>query len=105
MDCGGETSIPARNVLIMIGMAAGTWALIFVTAAALWPRHIAKTEIAFGDAAPSTVTEGEKVVRVVSLPDRPRMKSRAHSITKVKGRKRPGRSWAARVFNQSTSIN
>ena len=36
MDCVEETGIPARNVVILFAMAAGTWAVIYMTVAALW---------------------------------------------------------------------
>jgi len=36
MDRADARGIPPRNVLILLAMAAATWALIYMTVAALW---------------------------------------------------------------------
>jgi len=108
-----ETSIPTRNVLIMLAMAGGMWALVFMLAIGvieLWPRHLA-TEVAAGDAATSEAVIGDEIAAMDSLHDRPQviyrpqLITRAHVATMAKRKKRLGRSLAARIFNRSTSIN
>src|ERR1700680_744271 len=47
MECADQANLPARNVVLMLAMAAGMWALIYVAVAGLWPRHSTKPEVAF----------------------------------------------------------
>jgi hypothetical protein len=65
-----QSGAPPPNVLLILAMAVGAWALVILVAAALW--HLSKTEITFGDKAPAAAAAGAGAP-VVSLPGRPQL--------------------------------
>src|SRR5262249_13821570 len=62
--CPDGTSIPARNLALMFALAAGSWWLIYVVIAGLWPHN------ALTPAAPVAVTDvqGPRVAGVAEGP-------------------------------------
>jgi hypothetical protein len=46
MDCTENSTQPAPNVLLIIGMAAGLWALMYVGAASIWSWGTKTSDIA-----------------------------------------------------------
>jgi hypothetical protein len=46
MDCSQNSTEPVPNVLLIIGMAAGLWALVYVGAARIWSWGTEPSEIA-----------------------------------------------------------
>jgi hypothetical protein len=97
MHCIAE-QLPVRNVVLMFAMAAGTWVLISIAAAGLWPHHSRKTEIALLENS----RDGQPPV---SLQGFPHLKSRSPMRTTIKKGKRRFPPLVARIFSPKTSVN
>ena len=83
---------PSPNVLLMLGMALGVWALVYVAAASVWSWRTDRSQ---------TVTESEHHQQVAAIPDKreARLPTRKHA--KVNRRRSHGTSLAARVFRST----
>jgi hypothetical protein len=89
-----EAGQPAPNVLLMLAMAVGTWGLVYLGVASLWPRQ-----------GPTLAVESVHALQLASLTDRPQVKSPTRTGVKAKRTRRIGPSLAQRVFRPSTSLN
>jgi hypothetical protein len=104
---------PAHNVLLLLGMAAVSWAAIGLASAALWPRQPEFQPVSAQPvtATPLTVQEDwSPSVTVhnhsdVAEPGSSRKAARQAVRRKVKlaAKRRHGPSFAARVFSATTN--
>ena len=102
---------PAHNVLLLLGMAAVSWAAIGLAGAALWPRQsdvqpVGSQPLAVHDyPRPPAAAHGHH--SAIAAADvgkrRTTAKQAVRQKTKVATKRRRGPSFAARVF--SASIN
>jgi hypothetical protein len=100
---------PAHNVLLLLGMAAVSWAAIGLAGVALWPRQpqvqsIASEPLVVQDyPRPPEASHGHHSAVAVADAGKRRQTKQAVRKTRVATKRRKGPSFAARVF--SASIN
>ena len=102
---------PAHNVLLLLGMAAVSWAAIGLAGAAFWPRQsevqpVGSQPLAVHDyPRPPIAAHGHHSAIAVADVGKRRttVKQAVRRKTKVATKRRKGPSFAARVF--SASIN
>ena len=105
--------LPARNVALMLAMALAMWALIGATVLTVWPRQISVSEVALrADAGGSRAAPAPDLTfpalaprRSAGVSDRPQLKRPRAGRSRAQAGRRPGRSFASRVFAPSTSLN
>jgi hypothetical protein len=103
MERAGDSTEPPPNVLLIVGMAAGLWALIYVAAASIWSWQMSPSGMA-PQRESDIATQREHVLQLanteqtsIRLPVRQR-KGGNHT-------RRGGTSLAARVFRSTISVN
>jgi hypothetical protein len=96
---------PAHNVLLLLGMAAVSWAAIGLAGVVLWPRQAQVQVIGDEPLRPQEASHGHH--RAVAAADagksRPTAKRAVRWKIKVATKRRKGPAFAARVF--AASIN
>jgi hypothetical protein len=99
---------PAHNVLLLLGMAAVSWAAIGFTAVALWPRQSgvmpvsgAPLAVRHGPDPPVASAHGHHRTAAVAGKKGATARQAVRRKSKVASRRRRGPSFAARVFSAS----
>lgn len=99
---------PAHNVLLLLGMAAVSWAAIGLAGAALWPRQselrpVSATPLTVQeDRSPSVTVDRHSDVAVAGT-SRKTAKQAVRRKVKLVAKRRHGPSFAARVFSATTN--
>lgn len=93
------TRIPPCNLLLMLALAAGSWGLIYVAAAGLWPHRAIDPVVAVAAHAEPQASP------FANLPDGSQVKSRRETGKRLKRRTHRGPSVAMRVFRLATLLN
>jgi hypothetical protein len=100
---------PAPNVLLLLGMAAASWAAIGIAGLALWPGQSDVQPVNMSvplavrdDPSPVTAVHDHQIAVADPAKRRPTAKQAVRRKSKVAAKRRSGPSFAARVFAATT---